>query len=455
MKKYFLKISILCICTYLPAGYGQKILPVREITGEGVRYPGRKWVQKEFFLSTFSAVPGDSADYAKAVAGLKEAGFNCVETAWLPGHVTEAILQECDHQGMDVMAQDLTVVGGWHCGREQGELQPFHPDSVERFLQRYGTHPSLKSVYICDEPHPVDYDIIRKNIDELERRRPDLLGFSVLLPSYYEPFGWTETAQIRYDEYVDRYIAEVRPAVLSMDYYPFLLPADTTLERLNHSLFWKDMGLFRDRALQHKLPHWFYYQTVYISRDDFKPLILPACVTVQAWAAVMYGVKGLSTYTALGAVVDEKGEKAPLFDIQRKVNSELRALGPTLLHLKSTAVYHAEEAKIPDTYAVRPETSPWLAGLPEHVSAGEFTDSKNNTYILFLNRDFTAGREYTIPLKSMFRIYACDKNDNGKQSVLHEATDQLSLFLDAGEGVLVRIEQIVNNPKLIRYQIYN
>jgi hypothetical protein len=92
----------------------------------------------------------------------------------------------------------------------------------------------------------------------------------------------------------------------------------------------------------------------------------------------MYGVKGLSTYTALGSVVDKRGERASLFDVQQKVNGELRALDPTLLHFKSTAVYHAEETRIPDT-------SPWLAGLPEHISAGEFADSENNTYILFLN----------------------------------------------------------------------
>lgn len=34
---------------------------------------------------------------------------------------------------------------------------------------------------------------------------------------------------------------------------------------------------------------------------------------VQAWAAVMYGVKGLSSYTALGSVVGPKGEKEYLF----------------------------------------------------------------------------------------------------------------------------------------------
>jgi hypothetical protein len=423
---------------------------VQEITSEGVRHPGRAWVQKEFFLSTFVAV-GDSGHYAKAVTTLKEAGFNYVETAWQPAHVTEAILRECDRQGLSVMAQDLSVVGGWHCGLEQGSFQPFHPDSVETFLQRYGAHPSLKSVYICDEPHPGDYGTVREYTDEFERRRPDLLGFSVLLPSYYEPFGWTETARIRYDEYVDRYIAEVNPAVLSMDYYPFQSPADTTPERFYQSLFWKDMGLFRDRALRHELPHWFYYQTVKV--NDANPVILPAYVTVQAWAAVMYGVKGLSTYTALGSAVDRKGERASLFDIQQKVNSELRALGNTLLHLKSTAVYHAEDTPVPDAYAARPAASPWLAGLPAHVSAGEFADRENNAYILFLNRDFTADREYVIPLKDTFRIYACDKHDGGKQSVLHEAADQLSLCLEAGEGVLLRIEPADSKPKLITYRI--
>jgi hypothetical protein len=449
MKKIVSKNVFLCVCACLLAGCGQISIPEQEITSEGVQHPGREWVQKEFFLSTFYAVPSDSANYAKAMAHLKEAGFNYVETAWLPSRVTEAILLECDRQGLSVMAQDLGVICGWHGGNKKGGIQPFHTDSVEKFLQRYGAHPSLKSVYICDEPHPEDFGVVRENIDAFERRRPDLLGFSVLLPSYYAPIGWSDYTLMRYDEYVDRYIAEVNPAVLSTDYYPFT--ADGTLEAFYKSHFWKDMGLYRNRVLQHDLIHWFYYQTVKIVPGD--PVdILPEHLAVQAWAAVMYGVKGLSTYTALGSAVDKKGDKAFLFETSKKVNEEIKALGNTLLHLKSTAVYHAD-TQIPDSFANRVEESVFLAGLPEHISAGEFEDCQKNVYLLLLNKDFTASHECIIPLKETGRIYACDKNDNGKQTVLQQATDTLSLTLQAGEGTLIRIEKSSVKPKLIRYQI--
>jgi hypothetical protein len=254
---------------------------------------------------------------------------------------------------------------------------------------------------------------------------------------------------MRYDEYVDKYIAKVNPAVLSTDYYPFV--KDSTIEAFYKSYFWKDMGLYRNRALQHDLIHWYYYQTVKILPENLVN-ILPEHLAVQAWAAVMYGVKGLSTYMALGSVVNEKGEKGYLFDASKKINEEIKALGNTLLHLKSTAVYHADSL-IPDVYVSRLEESAWLANLPEHVSAGEFIDTEGHVYILFLNKDFTSGREYVISLKDTFRIYTCDKKNAGRQSVLHDASKQLSLYLQAGEGVLIRIEKTNVKPKLITYRI--
>lgn len=425
---------------------GPATVPYYQINSEGVKSEGRQWVQKNFFMSTFSAYPGEDANYEKITRTLLEAGFNYVETAWRAGSVTKEILKTADELGIAVMAQDLALLGGF-----QGKSVPYHPDSVSRFLEKYGTHPSLKSVYVSDEPIVEDFEMVRKNIDDLEQRRPDLLGFSVLLPSYYPPYGWTGYTKLRYDEYVDRYIREVKPPVLSTDYYPFQAPGDTTTERFYKSWFWKDMGLFRDRALKHDLIHWFYYQTVQIVPHN--PIIQPSYVTVQAWAAILYGVKGLSTYTAAGSVVDRYGNKDRLFDVQQQLNREITALGNTLLNLKSTGVYHAEQDSIPDDYASSFSQSDWLGNLPPHLSAGEFTDGEGHTYILFLNRDFTRARNFTVPLKQTARVYLCDKKNEGRQSVLVNKADQLLLELEAGDAMLVRVENSQRKPLLIGYRV--
>jgi hypothetical protein len=98
---------------------------------------------------------------------------------------------------------------------------------------------------------------------------------------------------------------------------------------------------------------------------------------------------------------------------------------------------------------------PAIARPPVHRSSLDsfIVKKRLGLYRTQVNKDFTAGCEYAIPLKGTFRIYVCDKNDGGKQSVLHEATDRLSLFLEAGEGVLVRIEQTAAKPKLIAHRI--
>ena len=451
-----MKCIFFSICLFLVWGCSSTISE-HIITYEGVKNADRKWAQKEFVLSTFRAVPSSAAPlysfdpsalqyYPQAISTLKAANFNYIETAWDASQATLAILKECDKLGgMNVLAQDMSFLGSL----PNSVAIPFHRDSLEKFLRIYGAYKSLKSVYIWDEPLAEQNSIVRESIDELEVQRPDLLGFTVLFPSYHPLYRWEDYTVMKYDEYVDKFIQEVNPAVLCTDYYAF--GNNPTPSEFYRSLFWKDMGLFRNRAAKHNIPHWFYYQATKVMDIEAR-LLSPGQIMVQAWAAVMYGVKGLSSYTALGSVVGPKGEKEYLFEVTRKINSQLMNLGNTLLNLKSTAVYHAESI-IQDIYASQIEKSDYITALPEHISVGEFRDSENNVYMLILNKDFNSAHTFSIPLKDTFRIYKCDKDNKGKQSIIHDATDKLPLELEAGEGTLIRIERATDEPKYISYII--
>lgn len=84
------------------------------IYSQGVKSSGRIWEQKEFVLSTFSAVPEDTTKYRSALTKIKEANFNYIETAWLKSENTEKILNICDElKGVKVIAQDLDLLGGF------------------------------------------------------------------------------------------------------------------------------------------------------------------------------------------------------------------------------------------------------------------------------------------------------------------------------------------------------
>jgi len=113
-------------------------------------------------------------------------------------------------------------------------------------------------------------------------------------------------------------------------------------------------------------------------------------------AALAYGVKGIQWFN--DSLVFERSRElrtrltASGRDIQA-INRDLRGLGPTLLGLRSRAVYHAEP--------LPPSTQPLPAGGPVQVRGGHMTlglldNSAGRTLYLLVNRDIARARPATI-----------------------------------------------------------
>lgn len=415
------------------------------IYSQGVKSSGRIWEQKEFVLSTFSAVPEDTTKYRSALTKIKEANFNYIETAWLKSENTEKILNICDElKGVKVIAQDLDLLGGF----SRFTYIPYKRDSLLKFLHRYGEHPSLAGVYVFDEPYHEHFSIVKMNTDELERLRPDLLGFTVILQSYSPWYNWENSAVMSFSDYVDKYINETNPPILSSNYYPF--QEDLTDSLFWRSNFWKDMAFLRKKAIEHGLIHWFYYQaqpiygTTVNMREEYLKL--------QFWISILYGVKGVSSFTAYPLVINEQGGYGPFFNVTQRLNSQVKALGNTLLSLNSIAIYHGN-SNVNDPYANALDESVFLENLPHHISVGEFVDKENNHYFLILNNSLQESCNEPLLLKTNFRIYLCDQENEGRQRVLSGKSDRIVLSLNPAEAMLVRIEDASKPVRLIKYLI--
>lgn len=319
-----------------------KDVPTREeaiiIETPALKAFGREWSQKEFIISTFGGVPfdnvpGEEKYYPEAIANLKDAGFNLIETPWQKSINTLAILSECEKQGgIKVIAQDMDLLGGF----AHLYSRPYNQKSIDKFLQTYGSFNSLGGIYIWDEPMTKDFDNVLQNTDTFENLRPDLLGFTVILQSYSPWYNWENSSEIPYDQYVRQYVEKVNPPILCSDYYPFKYPI--TPQQFYSSNYWKDMSYLRKIALEYDIPHWFYYQ----GRDpDESDLILTAeQIAVQVWSSIMYGVKGLSSFTAYTSVIDEQGGKGRLFESTKQLNKQIKALSSILLSLNSEVIFH-------------------------------------------------------------------------------------------------------------------
>ena len=180
-------------------------------------------------------------------------------------------------------------------------------------------------------------------------------------------------------------------------------------------------------------------------------------VRMMMYAAVLYGAKALQQFTCVGSVIDEKGQKSIFFDETKAIHAEFRKLGNTLMALDSKYVFHSDDL-LP--------TSPYMTGLADditdsevicgplqdRVSVGELEDKYGNTYLVILNRDFTVDKTVELAMKKTSRIYEVSR-ETGRQSVLEDSTDKLTVTLAAGDAVLVRVQDAAEEAYTVEYRL--
>lgn len=411
------------------------------------RYPlgnaNRAWKQDNFILSNFSA---RAADMRKCIRNCKDAGFNTVEIGWATHEQAEEAVLYCEQEGLDLIFQDLSRYGGMqhyrHCEN----------DALSEVILEKRAYKRLIGYYIWDEPWKDDQlAAARVLTDECECTAPDLLPFTVAIPSYNPDDTWENGL---FAAYLERYVTTIDPPVLSLDYYPIGLPGYTLEKQLDDSKMWLDLGCMKQLGEKYGLPLWFYYQGQNLHKAAYFTFPMIRCMM---YAAVLYGCKALQHFTAVGSIIDENGDREWAFEDQKVIHEEFRHLGGTLMALNSKRVIHDATLDTGfEAYAEMHETeadSAYLAGkLPRRASVAEFEDGYENGYMMILNRDFEEGQTFTLPLNGRYRLYEVSKAD-GCQYVAAESIDRIEVTLAKGDAVLYRIQPAQEEAYTVEYRL--
>ncbi len=426
-----------------------------------LRYPiGNKrfiWKQEQFVLSSFGC---DAGNMREAVKNLTEAGFNMLELGWSPHECSWQAVELCEEYGVDLIFQDLSIMGGMQhrfLDREVKVTQAAVDELVEKTKDKKHT----VGFYVWDEPwYDYQFDEARRQCDMLEKAKPDALLFTVALPSYNSDFQWENGL---YPEYFDKYITRMEPPILSLDYYPIgNYPMETEQfkyspeHQLDTDYMWCDLALIRKKSIETGIPFWFYYQGC----DLYKTGQLTfEMIRMMMYSAVMYGAKGLQHYRANedAVIMHSDGSKGPYFKEQKAIHKELSALGNTLMALEPKLVYHSSDLlpgksfaeSLHDKYS---DSAIVASPLPSRCSVGELEDAYGNRYMLVLNRDYTTEKEIRLPLKGEFRVYEVSKAD-GTQRVICDMTGELNLTLSAGDACLIRIQKSSEKAFTLEYKL--
>ncbi len=164
--------------------------------------------------------------------------------------------------------------------------------------------------FLADEPGPGAFPELRGTVDALRKARPGKLAYINLLPDYAPAWALGTT---NYAAHVSRFISEVQPDVLSVDYYPHFRPGADGRDG-----YCQNLEILREQSLLAGIPFWNFFNAMPFG-DHTDPT--EAQLRWQIYTSLAYGAKGVmyfcywtpagGEFPKGGAIITREGKTNP------------------------------------------------------------------------------------------------------------------------------------------------
>ena len=254
-------------------------------------------------------------------------------------------------------------------------------------------HPALYGYSLGDEPNNARFPALAEMADRLRSVDPDHVIYVNLFPNYApdEVLGST------YPEHVHKYIEEVRPPLVSFDFYP--VTEDGIRER-----WWENLEVISRESAAAGLPFW-----AFALSTSHKPYPIPtmASLRLQFYTDLAYGAQGLQYFTYWNPVpgtwdfhdapIDLDGNRTPVYDLVKAMNAELQARADIFVGDKVLQVRHTGETVPPGVTPLTDLPEP-LTALDTHGKGAVVSLLENGgfRYLMLVNRSLDEGFDYDI-----------------------------------------------------------
>jgi hypothetical protein len=386
-----------------------------------------------FIISYWGGPPKEEMTLAR-YKEIAECGFN---VAFAPGgQESSQHLDLCKEAGIKgfVFLENGDKGLPWGDGGKPaaGEI-PDIEQSLDVSIAKYASHPALFGFFLRDEPYIAQFDRIGIINRYLMKKDPKHLPFINLFPNYVNLPDWNGPA---YESAVAKYIETVSPVLVSWDHYR------QVFERGDESLYWHNLEIMRRLTLQAKVPM---FQIICSLKHMGYRECSEADLRWQVYTSLAYGTRGVMYFTYWYAgwlawaeapsLIGKYGNRDVKWDFVKKVNRRIANLGPTLVQVTSTGVYHTEP--VPPGGRGLAAGAPVKAAEGGALAIGCFVDRKAREYILVVNRSFSGKCEAKLALDGNILSASEVSQETGKLLPLVSVEGKtLDMPLEAGEGRL-------------------
>ena len=317
------------------------------------------------------------------------------------------------------------------------DIAPLLPH-LDPVIQQFQGDSTVTGYFITDEPHVNTYANLGKVVAYLREKDPTRLSFINLYPGEAnQPAHGADT----YNEYIEQFLDTVKPEILSYDRYIFFKDHDG-------GSYFSNLSTIRKWALRYDIPFCNIIQA--IGTDCCNLNWRTPTEAEHRWlvySSLAYGAKGIIWFHWDGSWgVTGSPERDQIAASIKKLNTEIKSIGPEMLKLKSIRVYHTRGTGP----SVLPADDPLIRSVsPEaDLVLGIFKNKKNQDYLLVMNKDYTRESTTTLTLRvSVDSLRVFDVFENGWKTLPHENTTEGARFevtLRAGGGKLIALGKAIS-----------
>jgi len=368
----------------------------------------------------FPVMPWDNPpNDPKVLRELRECGFT------IAGFVPPKTLDACRAAGLKAIVKDPRAMSlDWKNFNEATAWT-----NLASLVAEVGKHPALFGYYLRDEPSADMFYGLGRASALLRELSPGKWPYINLFPNYAsrEQLG-TST----YAEHLDQYLTACQPPIISYDHYALMNGGSL------RDGYWLNLEQIRALALKHGLPFW----NIVLSTAHYDYRVpTDADFRFQIYSTLAYGGRGINYFVYFGtkwatntSALDMNGKRTAIWYRMQSVNHQVHKLAPTLLALRSDAVYHF--GKLPNGCQGPPATSLVTSVNNTNFMVGDFTHRNGTHYVMIMNKDLTYSHVCEPQFRAPPRQVRLVSAQTGRLvPLIDEHT-----WVPAGGGVLLRLD---------------
>lgn len=364
------------------------------------------------------------------------------------GFVQPSQLAVCKKLGLKAIVAPTLDGEPW---RKWGEVPDEKIDPlVKRWCETAGDGSQIMGYFIIDEPGTPKFSKLANAVAAVRKYAPGKLAYINLYPGY-ATIGNPDESQLgaaSFTDYLERFVAEVKPQMLSYDNYK-IFTSDNLQSRDQGASYFRDLMEVRRVALEHGIPFW---NTVCSNQiRNFTTIPSPANLMLQAYTTLAAGGRGLAWYTYFRrgyayAPIDNNGHRTETWYYLKDVNRQVKVLGPIMNRLKSTGVFYTELAPanglptLPGRLIDRVESRTSIKGFSDAkppIMVGEFEGKDGSSYVMLVNLSLEKSANFIIHTRKEYAKKQVISAVDGTAEPLDETNGH---WLVPGQGVLIALK---------------